>query len=192
MKRLAGEKRPERAAARAVGFVGVLYVGASIALGACGAVPLASVVLDIAPGNYYVWQAVFAIPYAFLAWAAAALLVRLIGKKEKGKQASKTSAGLTGIAVAAALLAAWMPMAVETFFQVAGMRQQEFVDILSVTGFWQSLYIAAYIAAAAVSVVLLTLAAASGQFKKGRRLRSLLAGIGAAAVLVATFAVFIR
>jgi len=192
MQRLAGEAHPARAAAGAVGFVGVLYAGASIALAACGAVPLTSVVLDIAPENYYVWQAIFALPFAFLAWAAAACLVLLIVKKEKGRKAFQTFAGLAGIAAAATLLVAWIPMAVETFFVVAGMRQQEFVDILSAPGFWQCLYISCYILAAAAAVVLLTLAAASGQFKKGRRFRSLVAGVFAAAVLAGGFALVIR
>lgn len=192
MKKLAAEKRPVAAAARSVGFVGFLYAGASIALGACGAVPLASAAIGIAPENYYFWQAIYAVPFAFLVWAAAAVVVRALGKRGKGRGPLKTSVALSGAAVAATLLVAWLPMAVETFFQVAGMRQQEFVDILSVTGFWQSLYVAVYIAAAGAAAALLSLAAASGEFKKGRRLVSFAAGIAAAAVLLGAFAIFIR
>ena len=52
LKRLAAEPRPVRAAARAVGFVGLLYVLTSAVMALAGAVPLATVLILVPPENY--------------------------------------------------------------------------------------------------------------------------------------------
>jgi hypothetical protein len=192
MKRLLGEARPTRKAAQAVGFVGALYAATSLALAAVGAVPLASVFLGIRPENYYVWQMVFIIPYALLAWALVAELIRLAGKHEPRGPGSEKTAALAGIAIAAALFIAWIPMALATAFMAVGMSQAELADILSRPGVWQVLYIAIYILAGVSAAVLLTLAVGLGQLEKAGRGRTIMVGLLAAAVFAGTFVLFVR
>jgi hypothetical protein len=192
MKRLLAEPRPTRRAALAVGFVGALYAAASFALAAVGAVPLATAFLRIAPENYYFWQTLFAVPYALLAWALVTGLMRLLRKPEQGGPAFEKTAALAGIALAAVLFIAWIPMAVVTLFMVVGMGQEELVDILSRPGMWQVLYIALYLLAGIAAACLLTLAVGLGHFKKAGRARTIIIGILAAAVFAGTFMMFMR
>lgn len=192
MNRLLTEPQPIRPAAQAVGFVGALYALTSAALAMVGAVPLAPVFIQVRPENYYFWQMIFVIPYALLAWVLAAGLIRLVGRREQGGPAFEETASLAGIALAASLFIAWIPMALTTLFMVVGMSQEELVDVLSRPGGWQVFYVLLHLAAAAAAVVLLTLAAGEGHVPRTGCVRVWLAGILAAVVLSGTFMLFIR
>jgi len=192
MARLLGERRPLREAAGAVGLVGALYALTSVVLAMAGAVPLVSSVLPLSPENYYFWQTFFAVPFAFLGWGAAAGMLHLLDRRQRGRVALKKTAALAGPAVAAALFVAWLPMALAAFLMVLGMNQEELVGLLSEPGAWQVFDFALYVLGAAAGAVLLTLAAAHGRFKKARRARTILIGGVATAVLAGVFAVFIR
>lgn len=192
MQRLLAEPRPIKTAGRAVAFVGGLYALASVVLAAAGAVPLAPVLILIRPENYYFWQTFFAVPFALLAWALVAGLIRLVGKREKGAPAFEKTASLAGIALAASLFVAWIPMALTMLFMAVGMSQEEYVEMLSRPGAWQVFYVLLHLAAAAAAVFLLALAAGEGHVRRTGCAKVWLAGILAAAVLSGTFALFIR
>ena len=192
MARLRGEPRPLRTAAEAVGFVGGLYALTSLVLALAGAVPLMSAVLPIRPENYYFWQTFLAAPFVFLGWGASAGLIHLLGRHGRGRGPFQKTAARAGVAAAAALFVAWLPMALAAFFMVVGMRQEELVGLLSSPGPGQVLDFALYVLAAGAAVVLMTLAAAHGHLKESGRARAVLLGALAAAVLAGVFAVFIR
>jgi hypothetical protein len=192
MKRILKEPRPTLRAAQAVVFVGALYAAVSLALTVAGAVPLTTAFLKIAPENYYFWQTIFAVPYALLAWALVAGLMRLLMKREQGGPAFEKTTALSGIALAGSLFLAWIPLGVAALFMALGMGQEELVDILSRPGLWQVLYFAFYILAGMAAAWLLTLAAGLGHIKRGGRARAVIIGILAAAVLAGTFVLFVR
>lgn len=192
MARLGCEPRPLRMAAGAVGFVGALYALTSLALALSGAVPLMSAVLPIRPENYYFWQTFFAVPFAVMGWASAAGPLYLLARHGRGRGPFLRTAAPAGVAAAAAMFVAWLPMALAAFFMVLGMSQGELVGLLSTPGPWQVLDFALYLLAAGAAVVLLTLAAARGHFRKPGRARAVLLGALSTAVLAGIFAVFIR
>jgi hypothetical protein len=192
MKRLQAEPRPIRAAAEAVGFVGLLYALTSIVLALVGAVPLAPALVSLNPGNYYFWQTFFVIPCLLLAWVLVAGLTHILAKHERSRPAYEMTASLAGTAMAGALFAAWVPMGLEALFLALGMSQRELAEILSEPGGWQLLYIVLYIAAAGVAVVLLSVAAGHGHLKKCGRGRAVMVGSLGAVVLAGIFALFVR
>jgi hypothetical protein len=157
-----------------------------------GAVPLAPILIGIRPENYYFWQMIFVIPCIFLAWALASALIRLPGKKEKGRPAVDRTAPLAGVALAASLFIAWIPLALGTLFLAAGMGQAELVELLSQPGAWQVLYVSLFVLAGMAAAVLLTLASGQGCLPKAGRGKTAAAGIAAAAAVAATFVLFIR
>jgi hypothetical protein len=192
MARFGCEPRPLRMAAGAVGFVGALYVVTSLVLALAGSVPLVTAVLPIPPENYFFWQTFFAFPFVVLGWAAAAGLLHLLGRRGRGRKALLKTAAPAGVAAAAAMFMAWLPMALAAFLLVSGMGQEELVDLLSPPGPWQVFDIGLYVLAAAAAAVLLTLAAGYGKLKGSGRTRAALHGALAAAVLSGLYAIFIR
>jgi hypothetical protein len=192
MARLGCEPRPLRMASEAVGFVGVLYAATSLVLALAGAVPLVTAVLPIRPENYYFWQTFLAIPFAVLAWASAAGLLHLLGRRGRGRRSFLKTAAPAGVAVAAAMFLAWLPMALEALFLVLGMGQEELVGLLSTPGPWQAFDIGLYVLAAAQAWILLALAAGRGQARGSGRARAVLFGALAAALAAGLFAIFIR
>jgi len=192
MRRFLEEPLPLMTAARAVGFVAVLYALTSLVLALAGAVPMAPVLIGIRPENYYFWQVFFAVPCVVMAWALAAGVIHLFEKRGEASWPFLKVAPLAGIAVAAALFVAWIPMAFATFFMLIGMSQRELVDLLSQPGAWQVFDFVLYVTAGAAGAVLLSLAAAHGHLQKAGLWRPLTAGVLAAVVLAATFMLFVR
>jgi hypothetical protein len=192
VQRLLSEPRPIRAAVWAVGFVGALYTLTSMILALVGAVPLAPVLIGIRPENYYVWQMIYVIPCIVLAWALASALILLPGKKEKGRPDIERTMSLAGVALASSLFIAWIPMALRTLFQAAGMGQAEFVELLSQPGAWQVLYVSLFVLAGMAAAVLLTLASGQGCLPKAGRGKTAAVGIIAAAAVAGTYSLFIR
>ena len=192
LKRLAAEPRPIRAAARAIGFVGFLYVLTSVVMALGGAVPMAPVLLLIPPENYYFWQMFFILPWVLLVWVLISGLIHLLGKRERARPAFERTAAAAGVAMAASLFVAWVPACLAAVFLALGMSQQELVDILSAPGGPQVIYIGLHIMAAAEAAVLLVLAAGHGHHQRAGRLRQALIGGLAAAVLAGAFVLFVR
>ncbi|HVP91807.1 MAG TPA: hypothetical protein VMS75_11395 [Terriglobales bacterium] len=192
MRQLLAEPRPGRAAAVAVGFVGLLYALTSAVMALAGAVPLTTVNLPIPPENYYFWQTLFILPWTALAGAATYGVLRLASGKEKRGPAAVRTAAAAGVALAASLFVAWVPAALAALFLALGMGQQELVDILSEPGGAQLIYVGLYVLAAAAAVVLFVLAARQGKAKKTAGLQATLAGVLAAAVLAVLFVVCVR
>jgi hypothetical protein len=192
LKRLSAEPRPLREAARAVGFVGLLYVLSSVVMALAGAVPMATALILIPPENYYFWQMFFIFPWVLLVWVLVSGLIHILGKRERARPAFERTAAAAGVALAGSLFVAWIPAALAALFLALGMGQQELVDTLSESGVWQVIYIGLYIFAAASAAVRLVLAAEPGRHKKAGRLRTMLIGGLAAAVLAGAFILFVR
>jgi hypothetical protein len=144
------------------------------------------------PENYYFWQMILVIPYALLAWILAAGLIRLLGKQTHRGPAFEKTASLAGIAVAASLFVAWIPMALFAGLMAFGMGQEELADLLSRPGGWQAFYILMHLMAGFAAVVLLSLAAGQGHIRKKGWLKPVVSGVLAAAVVAGTFVLFVR
>lgn len=192
MARLGCEPHPLRMAAGAVGFVGALNAMTSLVLALAGAVPLLTAVLPISPENYYFWQTLFALPFAVLGWAAAAGVLHLLGRRGRGRKSFLKSAAPAGVAAAAAMFMAWLPLALEALFLALGMGQPELVGLLSPPGPWQVFDIGLYVLAAAAAMILMTMAADFRHSKGSRRVRAVFRGALAAALLAGLYAIFIR
>ncbi len=190
MQGLIGARHPARRALLRLGGVGVLYTAAAAILGFTGAVPTAPVCAGIAPDNYYFWQMIFILPGILAAWLVSAGSMRLLGRRESGGPGFGATAALAGLALGWPLVLAWVPSAVEAAFLALGMGQGEWVGILSRPGPWQTAYLAVYAAAAAL--VLRNFILAARILRKRSWLAALLAGIFAAAVVLAAFVVFVR
>jgi hypothetical protein len=192
LQRLSAEPRPLRPAAQAVGFVGLLYILASAIMALAGAVPMATGLIPVPPENYYFWQMFFVLPWVLLVWVLVSGLIYILGQGERGRPAFEWTAAASGVALASSLLVAWIPAALAAFFLALGMEQRELVDTLSEPGVWQTIYIGLYILAGASAAVRLVLAAGHGRRRKAGRIKTLVAGGLAAAVLTGAFILFVR
>lgn len=192
MRQLLAEPRPARAAAVAVGFVGLLYALTSAVMALAGAVPLATALLPIAPENYYFWQTLFILPWTLLAGALTYGVLRLASGQAKSGPAAMRTAAATGVALATSLFVAWIPAVLAALFLALGMGQQELVEILSEPGGAQVVYLGLYVLAAAAAVVLFVLAARVGKTEKKARIKATLAGVLAAALLAVGFMLCVR
>ena len=191
MKRLADDPRGVRRAAIAITSVGVLYAVTSAVLAASGAVPLAPEPFNAGADNYFFWQMVFSLPYVLAAWLVSAGVIRLFGRRGRGKKDPwRGAAACAAYGTALPLFVAWLPTAVWTAFTLMGMRQDEWVGILSPPGLWQALYLSTYILAAAWAAVLLAIG--SGRSQKIGVAKSAVAGLAAATCLAVTYVAFIR
>ena len=193
---LAADERRVVHAAEAVIFAGLLYAVVSVALAAAGAVPLAPVFLDIQVDNYYVWQAVFSLPFVLLNWILAGGLLHVLSRSKMVTGTFEDSLAASGAAVSASLVIAWVPLAIIAVFMVLGMRQEELVGILSPPGFWQTVDIAWYIIAGLSAPGFMALATVKAHRTHKphapKPLRAAAVGLVAGAVLVGAFVIFMR
>jgi hypothetical protein len=190
MTRLLNDPRRGRRATAAVLLIGCLYALTSVLLAAVGAVPLAPLILDLQPGNYYLWQTVFVIPGVVAVWLVAAALIRLAGRGRKTGGGFGRAADAASMALAVPLLIAWIPSALESGLLALGMRQEEFVELVSPPGVWQTAYIGLYLAALLAALGLMTQAAAVSQ--RSGRPQTLVAGLLSSAAVAFVFAGLIR
>ena len=176
--------------ALAVIAAGFLYALTSLALGASGAVPLWPVMDGLEADNYYFWQMVFVVPGVILAWLLVAGLLHRTRKGGAEGGGFARTLSVSGPALGGPLLVAWLPTAVQAAFMLLGMRQWEWVDILSEPGPWQTLYLAGYGLAALLAVRLFV---AASMILAGRRGPAvLLRGVLAAAFVTAAFLAWVR
>ena len=190
MRGLLKMKHPARRAILAVGGVGVLYLITSAILAFAGAVPTAPLFFKLDVDNYYFWQMIFVLPMILAAWLVSAGVMRVLGRREKGRTDFGGTAALAGVAVGLPLFLAWIPSAVEAAFMVLGMGQSEWVGILSRPGVWQTTYLAFYAGAAGLAIRNFILAARLLRKKSG--LGAVMAGLAAAAVAIGAYVAFIR
>ena len=162
-RRLGEDARPFGRGLRTLLLTSVLWAVTSLALAATGAVPMAPVFLPLRTENYYVWQALFALPLFLGVWTATSLVVRLLGRGGKRGGTLKRTLGTFGFAQAAPLLLVWAVQTAVAVFYGLGMAQQEMVDILSTPSTTQTAFIAVFGFAAAWSLVLACLAAGISQ-----------------------------
>jgi hypothetical protein len=190
MRGLLKMQHPARRALLAVGGVGVLYLITSAILGFAGAAPTAPVFFGMDVDNYYFWQMIFVLPMILATWLVAAVVIRVLERREKDGPGFGGTAALAGVALSASLFLAWIPSAVEAAFMAFGMGQGEWVSLLSNPGPWQTAYLVFYAAAAALALRNFMLGAQILQRKSG--LGAVLAGLSAAAVAIGAFIAFIR
>jgi hypothetical protein len=190
LERLAGDRGRVRRGTLAVLFMGTLYALTSLGLGASGAVPLWPVLEGLATDNYYFWQMVLILPGAALLWVIAAGLMHGLTPRKRTDGGFRTALAVTGAAMSGPLFAAWCPQAVQAAFMVLGMRQEEWVAILSDPGPWQALYITCYALAALLALRLFV--AASRALRKTARGPAFVPGALAAALVIGVFLALVR
>lgn len=189
-KLLAG-KHPLFRSLIAVAAIGFMFAAVSLVLAAEGAVPLADTYLPFSAGNYYFWQMILALPLTATLWLTCGLLIRVTAGPAAGRKGDmKDIMAAVGPALVVPLIAAWLPSAIEAGFMLLGMGQQEFVDITSDPGPWQTVYIALYVLAAVLAVA--TFFSAARSATKAGRFRAAVSGFLTAVFMVAAFAAVMR
>lgn len=185
--------RPRRSLRRGALLVfatGCLYALRALALGWAGAVPLAPSPLRLAPYNFFFWEMIFSLPLIVAAWLIVSLWAKLLGRVLGGKGSFRETAAALAAAFSAPLLFVWVFEAAVTVLRIAGLGQQEFADIVSTPGFWQTLFLG-YLGLGALLLWLLTVRALAKGQKLGR-IKALLAGTLTAAIYLLVLAVFVR
>ncbi len=180
-------RHPMRSAALFLGLAGAAYAVTAAVLAVAGAVPTAPVVAGLDVDNYYAVQILFALPLIYAVWVLTSGVLLALGTRgcHRSHVLVEASRALGG-----PLILAWVPSAVQAGFAALGMGQAEWVGILSDPGFWQTLYIGVYAAAAVWSVARFVLAARSIHKKSWRA--AILTGLAAAAVAIGIFVLFVR
>lgn len=181
------KRHPMRRAALSLGLAAAAYALTSFVLALAGAVPLAPVVAGIDIDNYYFYQILFILPLVLAVWVLSSGVLLALGTK--GCHRSDVLAKASR-AWGRPLLLAWVPAAAEALFAALGMGQQEWVDILSKPGLWQTLYVSIY-AAAGVWAVAGFVGVARSIHKKSWP-TAVLTGIAAAAVALSLYVLFVR
>jgi hypothetical protein len=176
-----------RRAALSLGLAGLAYAATSALLALAGSVPVAPVIAGLDVDNYYAGQIIFILPLIFAVWVLSSGVLLALGTKgiHRSDVLAKASRAWGG-----PLLLAWVPSAVESVFAALGMGQAEWVDILSEPGVWQTLYLAAYAAAAAWAVSRFVRTART--IHKRSWPAAIMTGLAAAAVAIGAYALFVR
>ena len=180
-------RHPMRSAALFLGLAGAAYAVTAAVLAVAGAVPTAPVVAGLDVDNYYAFQILFVLPLIYAVWILTSGVLLALGTRGCHRSHVLVAASR---AWGGPLLLAWAPSAVQAGFAALGMGQAEWVGILSDPGFWQTLYIGIYAAAAAWAVARFVLAARSIHKKSWRA--AILTGLAAAAVAIGIFVLFVR
>jgi hypothetical protein len=181
------KRHPLRGAALFLGLAGLAYALSSALLVLAGSVPAAPVIAGMDVDNYYAWQIVFILPLIFAVWVLASGVLLALGTRGCHRSDVLVKASR---AWGAPLIVAWVPLAVESGFAALGMGQAEWVDILSVPGVWQTLYLGIYAAAALWAVAKFVLAARTIHKKSWPS--AILTGLAASAVAIGIFLLFVR
>ncbi|MBC7364532.1 MAG: hypothetical protein H5U07_08355 [Candidatus Aminicenantes bacterium] len=130
-------------------FFGLLLLAVALALtsiiqAASGNFPAAPVFLPFSLENYFVWQAVFIIPWLLASWLTLSLLLRLIfvsGRRQRVPLNFKQlSAGLA-LSFYPFLFWLWLSHLLTAIFYSLGISQKEWVDLMSEPGWIQFIYI---------------------------------------------------
>jgi hypothetical protein len=180
-------RHPMRSAALFLGLAGAAYAVTAAVLAVAGAVPTAPVVAGLDVDNYYAVQILFVLPLIYAVWVLTSGVLLALGTRGGHRSHVLVAASR---AWGGPLLLAWAPSAVQAGFAALGMDQAEWVGILSDPGFWQTLYIGIYAAAAVWAVAGFVQAARSIHKKSWRA--AILTGLAAAAVAIGIFVLFVR
>jgi len=181
------KRHPMRRAALSLGLAGLVYAVASAVLAVAGSVPVAPVIAGMDIDNYYAWQIFFILPLVFAVWVLTSGVLLALGTKGCRRSDVLVKASR---AWGAPLFLAWVPMAVEAVFAALGMRQAEWVGILSGPGVWQTIFLAFYAAAAVWALLKFVLAARS--IHKTSWPAAVSTGLAASAVAIGAYVLFVR
>ncbi|MDD8020314.1 MAG: hypothetical protein PHU81_03890 [Acidobacteriota bacterium] len=127
---------------------GLMFSLTSILQAFSGNIPAIPLILPLGLENYFVWQAVLFIPWLVLGWLAASWLARMLLRKTGSRNLSlrQLSANLA-ISFYPFLFWLWLPHFFTAFFYLLGMTQEEWVDLISNPGWFQTIYIIFFIMA---------------------------------------------
>ena len=181
------KRHPLRREALFLGLVGLFFAASSAVLALAGNVPAAPVIGGLDIDNYYAWQIVFILPLIFAVWILSSGVLLALGTMGCHHSDILVRASR---AWGAPLFLAWVPSAVEAGFAALGMRQAEWVDILSKPGPWQTIYLAFYAVAAAWAIVKFVRTART--IHKRSWAAAISTGVAASAVAIGVFVLFVR
>ena len=179
-----------RRAAPTVAAMGLLYALTSLGLGASGGIPIWPVLPGLGVDNYYFWQMLLVLPGFLVAWVLSAALLGLLVGIKIGDGGFGKALAVTGPALSGPLFVAWVPPAFQAAFMALGMRQGEWVAILSDPGPWQTVYLAFYALAGLLALRLF--AAASAVLAKRTRPRTVMSGVAVSAFVLAAYIALVR
>jgi hypothetical protein len=174
---------------RAILIPAVLFTITAGLLAVGGAVLPAPAILLLGGVNYYFYQIFFALPVVLAGWAVAAAVARLFGRWRRGTGALRGTLAALGFAFGLPALAAWMGQAVFAGFILAGMSQEEFMDLTAGAG---PLRIAAFAGQAFVVAWMLLLSVAAVRAGLRIRWKAIPVGILAAAIFLAAVVICLR
>lgn len=186
-RRLADDPRGLRQGLYAVLVAGLGLAALSFLRGVLGGVPLAPVLFDLPPHNYFAGQMLFAVPLLIAIWMVMSVVLKILaGGRARGGGMSAAA----GFALALPVLLFEAPYAVFSVLMLLGMSQAEGAAILSAPGPWQTVFLAVPAAAALWAWYLAARAAAA--VRKAPWWRAGIAGLAAAALEAAIIALFAR
>ena len=174
---------------RAILVPAVLFTITAGLLAYGGAILTAPAVLPLGGENYYFYQIFFALPVMLAGWAVAAAIARLFGRRRKGTSSLRGTLAALGFAFGLPALAAWIGQAVFAGLILAGMRQEEFMELTARPG---TLRTVAFAGQAFVVVWLIYLSVAAVHAGLKIRLRAIPVGILAAAIFLGAVLVCLR
>jgi hypothetical protein len=174
---------------RAILIPAVLFTITSGLLAVGGALLPAPAVLPLGGENYYFYQIFFALPVLLAAWAVAAVVARLLGSRRRGTGTLRGTLAALGFAFGLPALAAWIGQAIFAALILAGMSQEEFMELTAAPGPARTVAFAgqAFIAA---WILLLSVAAVRAGLKI--RWKAIPVGILAAAIFLASVLICLR
>lgn len=177
-------------AALTVSIMGFLYALTSLGLGASGGTPIWPTLPGLGVDNYYFWQMLLILPGFLAVWAISAALLGLLVGVKAGRGGFGKALAVTGPALSGPLFVAWVPPAFQAAFMALGMRQGEWVAILSDPGPWQTVYLAFYALAGLLALRLFV--AASAVLAKRTGPRTIMSGLAVSAFVLAAYVALVR
>jgi len=174
---------------RAIFFPAVLFTITSGLLAVGGAILPAPAVLPLGGVNYYFYQIFFALPVILAGWAVASAAARLFGRWRKGRGTLRGTLAALGFAFGLPALAAWTGQAVFAGLILAGMSQEEFMELTAGPGPLRTI---AFAGQAFVVAWMLLLSIAAVRAGLRIRWKAIPVGVLAAAIFLAAVLVCLR
>jgi hypothetical protein len=119
---------------RAIFIPAVLFTITSGLLAVGGALLPAPALIPLGSENYYFYQIFFALPVLLAGWAVAAAVVRPFGRRRGRTGALRGTLAALGFAFGLPALAAWTGQGIFAGLLLAGMSQEEFMDLTAGIG----------------------------------------------------------
>lgn len=167
---------------RAILIPAVLFTITSGLLAVGGALLPGPAFLPLGGENYYFYQIFFALPVLLAGWAVAAAAARLFGRWRGAAGALRGTLAALGFAFGLPALVAWTGQAVFAGLILAGMSQEEFMDLTAGPGPARTI---AFVGQAFVVAWMLLLSVAAVRAGLRIRWKAIPVGILAAAIFLA-------